>query len=229
MKRLIKRFSFIGIAIATALLIIGLSIPINSNKPAIAFEYFPLNEAQTVNFQAKAASLRNLTERQKKDQFLDWLLFTVESDPSFSTKEIIEASYDISPVRYDYLKPVSNFEYGKTRSLYLGNETIVALIPKVSSPEQRIDYLNHIADKHRQNLGRIPENLEVFEYQLDLGKETAQLTRVEELNTISLFQDQQYGYHQRYIRNLDDLNQFMAKVDDITFAQVTNSKLIVGG
>jgi hypothetical protein len=229
MKRLIKRFSFIGIAIATALLIIGLSIPINSNKPAIAFEYFPLNEAQTVNFQAKAASLRNLTERQKKDQFLDWLLFTVESDPSFSTKEIIEASYDISPVRYDYLKPVSNFEYGKTRSLYVGNETIVALIPKVSSPEQRIDYLNHIADKHRQNLGRIPENLEVFEYQLDLGKETAQLTRVEELNTISLFQDKQYGYHQRYIRNLDDLNQFMAKVDDITFAQVINSKLIVGG
>lgn len=229
MKILIKRFSFIGIAIATALLIIGLSIPINSNKPAIAFEYFPLNEAQTVNFQAKAASLRNLTERQKKDQFLDWLLFTVESDPSFSTKEIIEASYDISPVRYDYLKPVSNFEYGDTRSLYVGNETIVALIPQDSSPEQRIDYLNHIADKHRQNLGRIPEKLEVFEYQLDLGQETAQLTRVEELNTNNLFHDQQYGYHQRYIRNLDDLNQFMAKVDDITFAQVTDSKLIVGG
>ncbi|MDJ0531355.1 MAG: hypothetical protein QNJ70_02460 [Xenococcaceae cyanobacterium MO_207.B15] len=229
MKKLIKKFSFIGIAIATALLIIGLSIPINPNKPAIAFEYFPFNEPQTINFQANADSFRNFTERQKKDQFLDWLLFTVESDRSFSTQEITEALYDISPVRYDYLKPVSNFEYGKTRSLYVGNETIVALIPQDSSPEQRIDYLAHVADKHRQNLGRIPKKLEVFEYQLDLEEETAQLTRVEELNTISLFHDKKYGYHSTYIRNLDDLNQFMAKVDDITFAQVTNSKLIVGG
>lgn len=229
MKRLIKRFSFLAIALATALLIIGLSIPINSNKPAVAFEYFPFNKPQAINFQAKADSLIKLTERQKKDQFLDWLLFTVESDRSFSTKEISEASYDISPVRYDYLKPVSNFEYGDTRSLYVGKETIVALIPQESSPEQRIDYLAHIADKHRQNLGRIPEKLEVFEYQLDLETDTAQLTRTEELKTNSLFDDKKYGYHQTYIKNLSDLNQFMAKVDDITFAQVIDSDLLLGG
>ncbi|MDJ0635938.1 MAG: hypothetical protein QNJ34_22315 [Xenococcaceae cyanobacterium MO_188.B29] len=229
MKRLIKRFSFLAIALATALLIIGLSIPINSNKPAVAFEYFPFNEPQTINFQAKAYSLNKFTERQKKDQFLDWLLFTVESDPSFSTKEISEASYDISPVRFDYLKPVSNFEYGDTRSLYVGKETIVALIPQDSSPEQRIDYLAHIADKHRQNLGRIPEKLEVFEYQLDLETDTAQLTRIEELETNSLFDDKKYGYHQTYIKKLSDLNQFMAKVDDITFAQVIDSDLLLGG
>lgn len=229
MKKIIKQFSFIGIGIATALLIIGLSISINSNKSAVVFEYFPFNEPQNINFQVNADSFQNFTKRQKKDQFLDWLLFTVQSDPSFSTKEITESLYDISPVRYDYLKPVSNFEYGKTRSLYVGNETIVALIPQNSSPKQRNDYLAHIADKHRQNLGRIPEKLEVFEYKLDLEKETAELTRVEELNTINLFQDKQYGYHQTYIRNLNDLNQLMAKVDDITFAQVNNSALVVGG
>ena len=229
MKRLVKRFSFFTIALATALLTIALSIPLNTNKAAVAFEYFALNKPQTINFQARTDSLQKFTDRQKKDQFLDWLLFTVESDRSFSTREISETSYDISPVRYDYLKPISNFEYGDTRSLYIGKETIVALIPQDISPETRIDYLAHIADKHRQNLGRVPEKLEVFEYQLNLEAATAKLTRVEELKTIALFQDKKYGYYQTSIKNTDDLDRFMAKVDDLTFTEVVDSDLVVGG
>lgn len=44
MKRLIKRFSFIGIVIVMVLFIIGLFIFINLNKLVIVFEYFFLNE-----------------------------------------------------------------------------------------------------------------------------------------------------------------------------------------
>ena len=229
MKRLVKRFSFITIALATALLAIGLSIPLNSHKVAVAFEDFALNKPQTIKFQNKADSLQKFTTRQKKNQFLDWLLFTIESDRSFSTQEISEASYDIAPVRYDYLKPISNFEYGDIRSLYVGKDTIVALIPQDVSSAKRIDYLAHIADKHRQNLGRIPDKLEVFEYQLDLEAATAQLTRVEELKVSNLFEDQKYGYYRAEIKNIGDLKRFMAKVDDITFTEVVDSNLVIGG
>lgn len=237
MKKKIKILSFIGLFVATAVFIILFSSKISGENTSIKppqppcpytlEEAFPLNEAQLINFRIDEDSFSRLTDREQKDQLRDWLLFAVVSNKN--ADEINQSLYDLSPVRYGYMKPVSNFEYGDTRSLYIGDETVVAILPKGISNEERIDDLAHIADKHRQNLGSIPTFLEVFEYEINPEEQYALLTHKEKLKAEKIFTDKQYGYHQAEVKSLKDLSRLMSQVDDITFAQVKGSSLILGG
>ena len=227
MKKIAKILSFLGIVIATAWLIILYSSEIPSQ--ASSWEDFPINETQFIDFRADKDSFNQLTQRERKDQLRDWLLFTVVSDKSFSVDEVNKSLYDLSTFRYGYMKPVSNFEYGDTRSLYIGDGKVVALLPEGISEEERIDELAHIADKHRQNIGKIPTSLLVFKYEINLDEQYALLTRREELDGQKIFTDKDYGYHESKIKNLDDLQHFLNQVDDITFAQVKGSSLTLGG
>ena len=239
MKKLLKAFSLFVLFISTALFVNILSwnpsvIPVKSYPPAAmafsdSFADFPLNETQFIDFLPDEESFNRLTKREKEEQLRDWLIYTIVSDESFSADEINQSLYDFFPLRYGYMKPISNFEYGKTRSLYIGNGEVVALLPKGISENERIDDLAHIADKHRMNLGKIPASIEVFEYEMNLDQEYALLTRTKKINVTNIFKNKEYGYHEATIRKLDDLERFMTQVDDITFAEVKSSNLVVGG
>lgn len=231
MKKRIQILSLLGLFVATAVFIILFSSKIivnNTTQCKYKFEEaFPLNQAQFINFQIDEDSFSRLTNREQKDQLRDWLLFTVVSNKN--ADEINQSLYDLSPVRYGYMKPVSNFEYGDTRSLYVGDGTVVAILPQDISQVERIDDLAHIADKHRQNLGSMPTSLEIFEYEINPELQYASLTHKEKLKAEKIFTEKQYGYHQTEVKSLEDLYHLMSQVDDITFAQVKGSSLIVGG
>ncbi|MDZ7966374.1 MAG: hypothetical protein RM368_15580 [Nostoc sp. DedSLP03] len=234
-----KVVRFVSIVMAVALSII-FYFYFSQLPKAIAFNDFPLNQQKVIDFRPDDDSFKRLNTKEQKGQFLDWLLFTVVSDRDFEANTINKSLYDFSPIRNGYMTPVSNFEYGDTRSLYVGNGTVAALIPKKIkendkqvpreiTKEERIDFLTHIADKHRQNVGEIPNVMQVFDYDIDVNKQYALLSRTEKIDAHKLFTDEKYGYHETTITNLKDFENFMQKVDDITFARVNGSNVTIGG
>src|SRR5205807_7845314 len=141
-----------------------------------------------------------------------------------------QALFDLPPIRHGYMQPVANFEYGDTRSCYIGNGQVIALVPADTSDE-RNERLARIVDEQRKNLGEKPAQLIVFEYDLrladDPARQTAMLTRRDAVNVKDLFTSSA-GYYEAKINSLDDLKRFMGQVDDLTYASV-NDGLTVGG
>lgn len=231
-KDVIKFFSFLAITISTVLLVLlssgGFNKPAQILKPTSAWAYFPLNQSQTIDFDIEQNSFNRLTDREKEEQLRDWLLLTIASDKNFTANDINNGLYNLSPIRYGYLKPVSNFEYGDSRSFSIGNGKIVALLPKVISQEEKLNSLASIADKHRKNLGEKPTTIEVFEYDIQPEQQQALLTRTEELDAEEIF-TKEYGYSEATVTTLKELETFLKQIDDLTFAQVNDSGLTLGG
>ena len=192
------------------------------------FKGFPLNEAQFIEVEVDEETFDRLTPRERRDQMLDWLLYTVVSDAGLSVETLNQSLFDIPAIRYGYLHPIANFEYGETRSVYIGDGKVVALVPVDSSADQRHDYLAHIADKHRKNLGEIPSKLLIFDYKLNLDQRSALITRRQPVDTQELYSEDS-GYYEAEIRGIDDLKRFMNQIDDLTFAQLDENRLRLGG
>lgn len=232
MRRIIDVLSILGII--TAPVAIGLVYSQSHTPQAAAVTHqsavsdnFPLNQSRLITFEADEGFQR-LSDRQKLDQLRDWLLLTVISRQGLSAKDINQAIYDLPPIRYGYMNPVANFEYGKTRSLYIGKGQVVALLPKGTSSAERRDDLAHIADRHRKDLGSLPTALLVFEYEISQDKQFAFVTKQEVFDAKNLFSSA-YGYYEAKINSLVDIQKFMNQVDDVTFSQVKDSSLVLGG
>ena len=235
MKKTLNILSLLGILVASAWIGVVYSFETRASQTKasaiqeIASKDFPLNQPRFIDFQVDQESLKGLTERQQKNQFRDWLLFTIAYSNGFSTSEI-NPSFDRLPTfRYGYGKPLSELQYGDTRSLHLGDGRVVALLPKNSSKQERLENLAQIADRHRQDLGKVPTSLVVFEYDLNLERKFARVTRREVLDPKDFFTNGNYGYNEAQIKSLDDLRNFINQVDYITLAQVKDSTLTLGG
>jgi hypothetical protein len=204
------------------------------------FNSFPLNQPRTVNFAANedaaftgSSPSAKDRERRRLDQLRDWCLLTIISESGLPPKEIAETVYDLPAIRQETLRRVANFEYGETRSRVIGNGKVVALVPSDSadamqaSARQR-DNLARIADEQRKNLGDIPTELIVFEYELLPLQNEARITRRDSILGKDLFTPL-YGYHESDIGSLQDLRAFMEATDDLTCAHKSSRGLRVGG
>ena len=234
MRKTFRILSYIGLAIATLILalIFAHGIPVDPQGAAIALEKpfndFPEGEPQFVDFRLDELSFKELTEREKQDQLRDWLLFTVASDHSLNVKEVNQSLYDLSTTRHGYMGGISNFEYGTTRSLYVGNGEVVALIPTNLEAGKRIDALAQITDKHRKDLGEKPSSILVFEYELDPEQQYGLITRKEVIDANTLFTPE-IGYVEATVTNLANFQKFMDQINDLTYAQQSGQDLILGG
>jgi hypothetical protein len=146
--------------------------------------------------------------------------------------KINQSLFDVPAIRQGYMQPVANFEYGDTRSCVLGKGQVVALVPAGGSDEESASRLAHIADQQRKNLGQMPATITVFEYRLspDASMETAAatLTRRETLNAPDLFTEK-YGYYESGISNARDMEEFMRRADEVTYARMDGGRLTLGG
>jgi hypothetical protein len=189
---------------------------------------FPVGRRQVVELAADKATLGELTRRERRDQYLDWLLLTAISAFTPSLDEINRATFDLPAVRHGYMRPLANFEYGETRSRFIGDGTVLTLIPFKISDAARKDHLAHVADEHRKNLGGRFERLIVLEYELDAELASAALTRRADIAWSELFSPA-YGYFEQQVAKLEDLAAFMARVDDLTSADKNAEGLLLGG
>lgn len=229
MKRIVNLTSVIVFAVSLALLVYLLARP---GSASASFAEFPVGKPRVVTFDAQRDSLGGMTRRERTDQMRDWFLFTAVSASGLSAGEINQVMFDVPAIRQGYMQPVANFEYGDTRSCVLGGGQVVALVPAGGSDEERAARLAHIADQQRKNLGQMPETVTVFEYRLSLdsGAETSvgTLTRRETLSAPELFTEK-YGYYESGISNARDLEEFMRRADDVTYARSDGGRLTLGG
>jgi hypothetical protein len=189
---------------------------------------FIIDQPLVVEFTMDNRTLAEFTPRERRDQDLDWLLFAAVAAFTPSTEEFNRTTFDLPAVRHGYLKPLANFEYGETRSRFIGEGIVLALVPANTSANARKDYLAHVADEHRKNLGGAFDRLRVIEYEFDIEKATATLTRRADVEAALLFSPE-YGYFEQDVATAPDLAAFMARVDDLTAANKTASGLILGG
>jgi hypothetical protein len=195
--------------------------------PGEPFDGFPLDESRQVSLHIDQDVFDRLSPDEQQAQVLDWLLFAIASDAGLSPEEINQGTYDLPPIRYGFMHPVAHFEYGDTRSLFIGQGQVVALVP-AGQPEKWVDHLAGIADRHRKNLGRRPEEILVFEYEMTPGQDRAQVTRRAPIAGPDLF-SAAYGYTEGAVSSLGDLEAFLERVDDVTFAEMDGGQLVLGG
>jgi hypothetical protein len=198
--------------------------------PREAFSAFPVGKARTIDFLMGKGLRDRLTPREQADQLRDWLLAAVVSDANLDVDSLNKVLFDLPLLRHGYLRPVANFEYGVTRSCFLPDNQVVALVPRPRPGQeaQRKDHLAHIADEHRKNAGYTPAAMLVFEYDLDVQRGLATVTRKDRLDGADLFK-KDYGYQQGTIASLGELKKFLAEVDDVTFSSFEEGKLVLGG
>jgi hypothetical protein len=241
MKTALHVVSLFAIVLALAgITSVWLPVQLGRAQHQIAFDGFPLDQPRTIEFSPddendlSRAAITQLSEHQRQDrqrrrleQLRDWLLLTVVTATGLSPQAINQSLYDLPAIRHDSLRQVANFEYGETRSRAIGDGQVVALVP-VSTDVERMDQLAHIADEQRKSMGKIPATIFVFEYDLKPQQNYARLTRRQAIDGHQLFTEQA-RYFEYAVRYLGDLEQFMAKIDDITFARMASSSLILGG
>jgi hypothetical protein len=201
--------------------VVAETIQVTTNKN------FPLNKPQVINFEQNE-NFKKLTNRQQDDQLRDWLLLTALSGKGLSSQQLSQGAYDLPLVRYDFMNPVANFEYGATRSRSIDKDRIIALVHKASTPEQRKDDIAHIADRHRKDQGEKPKVIEVFEYDISTDKLSGSITRRQDIDASQVFTGE-YGYFETSINSQSDLQSFLKQTDDITFSEVKGADLILGG
>jgi hypothetical protein len=235
----------VGSMFAIVLALVGITsvwLPVQPGSAThqITFDGFPLDKPRTIEFSPddendlSVEEIKQLSENQQQDrrrrrldQLRDWLLLTAVTATGLSPQVLNQSLYDLPTIRHDTLRRVANFEYGETRSRAIGDGQVVGLVP-VSTAAEQLDHLAQIADEQRKSMGKIPATIFVFEYDLEPKENYARLTRRQAIDGNLVFTEQA-GYFEYLVRNLADLDQFMAKVDDITFARIAGSNLILGG
>lgn len=192
-----------------------------------SFGKFEIGKTSTIDFTFPNLANVEFSDREKADQARDWLLYTILSNAGLSQKNFAEATFDLAPIRYGFNNSLGNFEYGETRSRFIGDGKVVALIP-VSDEHAKIDNLSHILDGIRKDQGEIPNKVYVFSYNLNVEGGFAKLTRLKDENGKSYF-GKEMGYSEVNIKSIDDLKGFVGQVDDITYAHNDNGNLVLGG
>jgi hypothetical protein len=197
------------------------------DKARDAFATLPIGKAREVDFQIDESTRNRLTLREQADQLRDWLLYTVVREAGLDPDTMSRVLFDVPAVRHGYLRPTANFEYGLTRSCFIGDGKVVALIPRCDEKTWK-DHLAQVADEFRKTLGKIPETFHVFEYDLDVKGLSGSLTRRDDVAGEKLF-TKDYGYHEARVKKLQDFRDFMSKVQDVTSAHLDGGVLVLGG
>ena len=195
--------------------------------PALPFAAFPVGEPREIEFDYEKHTAELFTRRERRDQALDWMLLAVLSDAGLSPQRLNEATFDLPPSRHGFFRPVATFEYGATRSRFVGEGKVVALIPEGTSPQQA-DHLAQVFDEHRKNVGEAPAAVLVFEYSLDTDAKAARITRRDEVSDKDL-QGKSHGYVEAEVGSVAELKRFLAQSDDVVYAAVREGKLLLGG
>lgn len=191
------------------------------------FSSFKVDHPFEVAFDFPELAEAEFSPREEANQMRDWIVHTLLCQSGVSDSLLNNLTFDLPPIRYSYLEPVSNLEYGPTRTRYTGYNTVLALVP-VCDEKTTNDYLAHAADEHRKNQGEIPGTMFVFQYKLDVDAGKAIVKRLSD-HACKDFYNEDAGYMEMRVNSLADLEQFLKKTDDLIYANHKSGSLVVGG
>jgi hypothetical protein len=188
---------------------------------------FAQGQPRAVDMNPDGTAWQRMSEREKKDQMRDWVLVAAAGSLGLSADDLTRALADVPVARHDHLRAAAQPEYGVTRTCDIGSGKAVAVIPAGDDDDTR-DHLGYVADEYRKNRGVPPEAVLVFEYQLDLKKIRATVTRKADVPGKELF-TAAYGYHEQGVSTAADMTAFLGKVSTLTHAAKANKGVTLGG
>jgi hypothetical protein len=220
MKRTINLLSLAGGTLAILLFILLLW----PWSDAAAAPDFPAGQERAVALNLDRDSFDGVPREERLNQARDWLLFTAAFGIGLTSEEISQHLGTFPAVRRGFLEPVSNFEYGEARSCPVGDGRVIALIPAGLSTEARAGMLAGAADEQRSRSGERPESLLVFEYRINLEEDSGTLKLAETVDGSTLYTEQA-GYFEADIGGASDLQDFLSRVDCLTYAKKSDGWL----
>ena len=189
---------------------------------------FPLGQTKTLTYSFSDLQLREFTEREKKEQVRDWLILSILSEIGLSEEEYNKVILDYPVSRLEHLSLYSNMEYGLTRSRYIDDGLIIALIPS-SRRNQKKDHIAYMADEWRKTIGSKPDSIWIFEYSPIKTGCPVKYWRDKTVFAESIFSPT-YGYFEKVISGVSDLEGFLGLTNDLTFAsKINENQVLIGG
>ena len=172
-----------------------------------------------------------------REQVRDWLLYLVVTAAADSARDVLDITAEMSPVRRGFALPSTQYQHGEVRSAYLGDGTVVLLIPQDRTAEVRSDTVAQTADRHSILQGERIQRALIVEYGLQAEHlselvdgvfgvsmiplalpTSATLTLTEEISANRLYSEE-FGWVERTIRVATDLESFIQSTDDLIFAE----------
>ena len=224
----------------------------DSSQPVL--QGFKIGVPRTVNFtDALSASTDWLSPADYKNQLRDWLLYTVVAATTQNVDSLLSITADTSPLRRSYLSPTTRFQHSSVRSAYVGNGTVVVLLPREANNAFRRDMIAQAVDYHTMVQGTRAERVWLVEYWL-LPEDTdpkeavtsddvivtgfeyfappkhisATLTLRAEIPQTVLY-SKEFGWVQTQINDLKDLEEFLASTDDLISSDASGSGVLLSG
>jgi hypothetical protein len=186
-------------------------------------------------FDQAAMNLEDYNDRERLEQIRDWLLLALTDRHTDATEQFSNIIFDKPSKRDGYMQDIGSLEFGLLRSCVIDDKQVIALVPiftekgdSVTANEQ-FDYLAHVADLQRKNLGYIPEQIIPFGYEIS---EDDQYAIIKALPNVAgkIFFSPDGGYSEMVVKDRADLQKFMDKIEDLTFVKKTvEDVLVLGG
>ncbi len=170
--------------------------------------------------------VRELDPREQKEQIRDWAVLGTIASLGVTPEQAAAATYEIPPARLPYLDELYSFEYGRGRRVYLGER--VLLFRDADDPDPTAT-LGRLADRIRMETGEIPSVVEVFAVHDERDEGLIRVERGTGIGGRLLFSPE-YGYVEGSAASPADIAAWLAKADDLTFAQaMPGGRLLLGG
>lgn len=159
-------------------------------------------------------------------QIADWVVLGVLSDSNLDADTLRAALFDKPQMRFPELEEIFTFDYGRGRRVLLPGRQ-VWLFYSDTDPAPRAT-LARLADKVRMETQELPAHFRVFRYRSNLTDGIIEVTREPDIESTRMF-SAEYGYVESEISSLEDLEAWLARVDDVTYISKLERAFAIGG
>ncbi len=172
--------------------------------------------------------LQTLPGDEKDEQMRDWVVLSYVNNLDVDAKTKFAALYDFTPMRNDFMEPVSNYKHGESRSITLKSGELIVFVP-YDSPQKDV-YIARHSDEYRMVYGTKPQKAIIVEYRTDADKSPgASFIQTQILNQEDLFSERM-GYYESNVSTKEQLESFLKMIDDIIYVGMGNQQdLTIGG
>jgi hypothetical protein len=203
----------------------GYSAPFSSRRPGPSQEALP-GTRFTLDIHELTGLLRDMPDRDGRDQLQDWALYGVLSYQGLQDEALVKATYETYPVRLPYLEEMFTFAHGPGRRAILDEKTVVLVYEK--SERDPTAVLGRLADQVRMELGEKPQRFQVFAFEADVPRGVLHVERMPDLKAEDVY-GPAFGYHEAVIGGPGDFQAWLDSIDDVTFARDDDQTLTLGG
>jgi len=173
-----------------------------------------------------AQYVHELDPRERRDQIRDWAVLGTVAHLGATPEQAAAATYQLPPARLPHLDELYELESGRGRRAYLGDRVLLFRDSDDPDPQATI---GRLADRVRMENGELPATVEVYLVHDRRNDGEIRVQRVADVTREALF-SADYGYIEGEGGNMASLTAWLARVDDLSFAQLDDDgRLVLGG